>query len=366
MKIYSMFKKFIVSAGFLIMSLTLCAQDSLDIKLGQMLMVGFNGTTIAENDPLLQEISQGLVGGIVLFEKNISATNSQIKLKRLTWRMQEEAAIPLFMAIDQEGGRVNRLKSKYGFPPSVSAEYLGQQPLDSTVFYAELTAATLAGLGFNVNFAPVVDLAINPDNPIIAGVDRSYSSDPVEVAKRAAIVVKVHRDFHVATSLKHFPGHGSSKDDTHLGIADVTETWQKSELDPYKYLIEENLVDAVMSSHIVHKGLDASGNPGTLSYPIVTELLRDSLQFNGVVFTDDMQMKAITKYYGLEKSIRMALEAGVDVVIFGNNVQGSQARTVATVIKIMRDLVQEGVISEERIDASYRRIMALKRQINNP
>ncbi len=312
-------------------------------------MVGFNGTTIAENDPLLQEISQGLVGGIVLFEKNISATNSQIKLKRLTWRMQEEAAIPLFMAIDQEGGRVNRLKSKYGFPPSVSAEYLGQQPLDSTVFYAELTAA-----------------AINPDNPIIAGVDRSYSSDPVEVAKRAAIVVKVHRDFHVATSLKHFPGHGSSKDDTHLGIADVTETWQKSELDPYKYLIEENLVDAVMSSHIVHKGLDASGNPGTLSYPIVTELLRDSLQFNGVVFTDDMQMKAITKYYGLEKSIRMALEAGVDVVIFGNNVQGSQARTVATVIKIMRDLVQEGVISEERIDASYRRIMALKRQINNP
>lgn len=365
MKIYRYMKKSVIIGLLLLLTVPALAQDSLDIKLGQMLMVGFNGTTIEENDPLLKEIQDGLVGGVILFEKNIAPKNSYIKLKRLTWRMQQAASIPLFMAIDQEGGRVNRLKPKYGFPPTVSASYLGTLPLDSTHFYAELTASTLAGLGFNVNFAPVVDLSINPENPIIAGVERSYSADPMETAQRAAIVVRTHRKFQVATALKHFPGHGSSKDDTHLGIADVTTTWQEIELDPYRYLIQENLIDAVMSAHIVNKRLDESGNPGTLSYPMVTELLRDSLKFEGVVFSDDMQMKAITQYYGLEKSIRMALEAGVDVVIFGNNVQGSQARTVATVHKIMRDLVEDGVLSEERINASYQRIMAMKARISD-
>lgn len=342
---------------------TLFAQDSLDIKLGQMLMVGYTGTSIAEDDPLLDQIENGLVGGVILFEKNIAAENSYVALKRLTWRMHDRAPAPLFMAIDQEGGRVNRLKAKYGFPPSVSAAYLGTQPLDSARFYAELTAATLAGLGFNVNFAPVVDLAINPDNPIIARVERAYSADPEETARRAEAVIETHRHFNVITALKHFPGHGSSKDDTHLGIADVTETWNPVELQPYRYLISNDKVDAIMSAHIVNKKLDPEGNPGTLSAPIVSGLLRDSLGYQGVVFSDDMQMQAITKYYGLEKSIRMAMEAGIDVVIFANNVQGSTTRTVDVVHRIMRQLVEDGVISEDRINASYRRIMDLKRRM---
>lgn len=348
----------------MLISLAGYSQDSLDVKLGQMLMVGMSGTSVNEGDPLLEEISTGMVGGVILFEKNIPPANSYIKLKQLIATLQAKAPVPLFMAIDQEGGRVNRLKEKYGFPKSVSAAYLGQQPADSTTFYAEITAATLAGLGFNLNFAPVVDVAVNPDNPIIAKVERSYSANPDTVADRAALVIDAHRKFHVATALKHFPGHGSSENDTHLGIADVTRTWSAEELIPYRELIREDKVDAIMTAHIVNNQLDPAGNPGTLSRPIVTGLLRDSLNFEGVVFTDDMQMHAITKYYGLEKSIKMAMQAGVDVLIFSNNIQGSEERTARTVHDIMRRLVEDGTIPMERIDASYRRIMELKLKVS--
>ncbi len=363
MKISDHMKKLTILLIFLSSSCLVSAQDSLDLKLGQMIMVGYPGKSISPDDPLLSEIEQGLVGGVILFEKNILADNSWVTLKQLTWSMHKRAEIPLFMAIDQEGGRVNRLKPKYGFPPSVTAAYLGKQPLDSTRFYAELTASALAGLGFNVNFAPVVDLAINPDNPIIAGVERSYSADPMETARRAEIVIETHRRFHIVTALKHFPGHGSSEDDTHLGIADVTDTWVPAELEPYRYLIDRNHVDGIMSAHIVNRKFDKEGNPGTLSKPIVTGLLRDSLGYDGVVFSDDMQMRAITEYFGLEKAIRMALLAGIDVIIFSNNIQGSTERTVGTVHQIMRDLVEEGVLTEDRIDASYKRIMSLKQRL---
>ena len=146
--------------------------DSLDIKIGQMLMVGFGGTQIKPNDPLLAEIEKGKVGGVILFEKNIDSVDSYHRYKSLTFTLQKSAKVPLFMAIDQEGGRVNRLKTKYGFPRSVTAEYLGKlDNEDSTRYYAQTTAATLAGLGFNTNFAPVLDLASNPNNPIIAKIN---------------------------------------------------------------------------------------------------------------------------------------------------------------------------------------------------
>ena len=144
--------------------------DSLDLMIGQMIMVGFTGTSAEDDTILLNDIEEGYLGGVVLYEKNISSQNSWISLKRLNMSLQNRAKIPLFIAIDQEGGRVNRLKSKYGFPPSVTAAYLGKTDnQDTTLLYSELTASTLAGLGVNLNFAPVVDLAINADNPIIAG-----------------------------------------------------------------------------------------------------------------------------------------------------------------------------------------------------
>ncbi|MEJ2006237.1 MAG: glycoside hydrolase family 3 N-terminal domain-containing protein [Cyclobacteriaceae bacterium] len=335
-------------------------QDSLDIKIGQMLMIGFPGTSISADDPVMSEIKQGKVGGIVFFEKNIAPERSMLTLKDMIWRMQSAADIPLLIAIDQEGGRVNRMKTKYGFPKSVTAEYLGTQPLDSTRYYAELTAGTLAATGINVNFAPVVDLAINPDNPIIAGVDRSYSADAENVTARAAEVIKAHRKSHIGTALKHFPGHGSSVADTHLGMADVTDTWLDEELDPYRTLEEKGMIDGVMSSHIVNRKLDPEGLPGTLSKPILTDLLRNRIGYDGVIYSDDMQMKAITLHYGLEKAIELGINAGLDVLIFSNNIQESEERTVDTVHRIIRNLVESGAISEERINESYQRIIRLK------
>jgi len=348
--------------GIVLVSNRLNAQpmDSLDIKIGQMILIGVPGTSA---DPtVLKEIREGKAGSIIFFEKNIAAKNSYEQLKRMAWNYQSAAPIPLFISIDQEGGRVNRLKEKYGFPKSLSAAAMGQS-LDSVRYYGLSTAATLAGLGINVNFAPVVDLASNPDNPVIAKVERSFSSNADTVALYAGEFIKTHHQMGVITSLKHFPGHGSSEDDTHLGMADVTRTWSEEELIPYRKIIDGGYVNAIMTAHIVNKRLDRKGLPGTLSSSIIDSLLRNQLHFNGVVFSDDMQMHAITKHYGLEEAIRLAVNAGVDILTFSNNIQGSEERTVDKVHSIIKKFVKDGTIPKERIDESFRRIMLLKRRL---
>lgn len=338
------------------------AVDSLDLKIGQMLLIGFPRAEVDRQ--VLEEVRRGKVGSIIIFEKNIPGGNSFVGLKKITWTYQQAAPIPLFICIDQEGGRVNRLKDKYGFPRSITAEAMGKaHSLDSVRFYSEATAATLAGLGINVNFAPVVDLASNPENPIIARYGRAFSADEDSVSLLAREFIKGHRKFNVLTSLKHFPGHGSSKADTHLGIADVTNTWEARELKPYQSLIDSGYADAIMTSHIVNKKLDPEGHPGTLSDNILTEILRNKLHFDGVVFTDDMQMHAITKHYGLEDAIRLAIQAGVDIMTFSNNISGSDERTVDKVHAVIRGLVKRGVITEARIDESFDRVMKAKRQM---
>lgn len=337
-------------------------RDSLDIKIGQMILIGFPKAEIDQE--VLREVKEGKVGSIIIFEKNIPARNSFAALKKITWTYQQAAPIPLLICIDQEGGRVNRLKDKYGFPRSITAEAMGKSStLDSVKFYSEATAATLAGLGINVNFAPVVDLASNRNNPIIARVGRAFSANEDSVIMMAKEVVKQHRKFGVLTALKHFPGHGSSKDDTHLGIADVTSTWEERELKPYQALIDSGYVDAVMTSHIVNKNLEPDGHPGTLSEDILTGILRKRLHFDGVVFTDDMQMHAITKHYGLEDAIRLAIIAGVDIMTFSNNILGSDERTVNKVHSIIRNMVEGGVIKRQRIDESYNRIIRMKKTL---
>jgi beta-N-acetylhexosaminidase len=224
----------------------------------------------------------------------------------------------------------------------------------------------LAGLGININFGPVVDLASNPTNPIIAKYGRAFSANEDTVIVMAKEFIKEHHKYGVLTSLKHFPGHGSSKDDTHLGIADVTNTWEERELKPYQALIDSGLVDAVMTSHIVNKKLDKQGNPGTLSADILNGILRQRLKFQGVIFTDDMQMHAITKHYGLEEAIKLAINGGVDIMTFSNNIQGSEERTVDKVHAIIRKMVLNGEIEKGRIDESFKRIIALKARLGEP
>jgi len=340
------------------------SMDSLDIMIGQMIMSGVNDyASINKTDPILVDIKNGLVGGVVLFEKNIDKKKPTKSLKILIETLQKEAQIPLFITIDEEGGKVTRLKPKYGFPKTVSAAYLGEMDnLDSTSFYAQQTAGILSDLGINVNYAPDVDVAVNPDNPIIAGVQRSYSADEQIVAKHAAQVVKSHRDNSIITVLKHFPGHGSSHADTHKGIADVSNYWQFKELMPYKYLIDSGLADGIMSAHIVNKHLDEKNLPATLSPVIITNILRGVLNYNGVIFSDDMQMHAISKEYGFEESIKMAILAGIDVLMFANNVPGNEKRSALEIHIIIKDLVLSGVISVNRIQCSYDRIIKLKQK----
>src|SRR5690606_6777458 len=356
-------KKILILVPFLAGSMLCVGQqpDSLDLKIGQMILIGVPGTTLDE--AVLSEVRQGKVGSIIFFEKNIPQKNSFAGLRKVIWQYQKEAPVPLFICIDQEGGRVNRLKEKYGFPRSITAHEMGAVgTIDSVRYYGQTTAATLAGLGMNVNFAPVVDLASNPDNPIIARYERAFSDNEEWVAQLAAEYIKTHRKLGIISVPKHFPGHGSSQADTHLGIADVTATWEERELAPYAKLIASGYAEAVMSAHIVNKKLDTAGNPGTLSDVIINGVLRGRLGFNGVVFSDDMQMHAITKHYGLEDAIRLAINGGIDIMTFSNNIDQSEERTVDRVHRIIRDLVNGGKISRERVDESYRRIMRLKKK----
>ncbi len=352
-----------VAALFLFQPASAQKVDSLEIKIGQMLLIGFPGPSVDAR--LLEDVRKGRVGSIILFEKNIPAKNSFNALKKITWTYQQAAPVPLFIGIDQEGGHVNRMKTKYGFPHSITARAMGKaSTLDSVRFYGESTASTLAGVGINFNFAPVVDLASNPTNPIIAKFGRAFSANEDSVALMAKEFVKTHRKYNVLTSLKHFPGHGSSKDDTHLGIADVTNTWEERELKPYQLLIDSGYADAIMTSHIVNRQLDKKGNPGTLSADILTGILRNRLHFDGVIFTDDMQMMAITKHYGLKEAIKLAVNGGVDIMTFSNNLPDRESRIVDVAHDLIRKMVASGEIKQSRIDEAYRHVMTLKAKLN--
>lgn len=334
----------------------------LDRKIGQMVLIGINDRkALAADDSLRKEIREGKVGGIILFEKNIASEKSKETLRKLIADMQAEAQTPLFISIDEEGGKVHRLKEKYGFVKMPQASYLGGlRNADSTYYYTKKLAALMAELGINVNFAPDVDVALNPNNPVIAKVGRSYSANPKTVSAHALASIKAHHLYGIKTALKHFPGHGSSMTDSHFGVTDVTKLWQESELIPYKDILKSGTCDAIMTAHIVNCKLDTSCLPATMSSTIVTGLLRNTLGFKGVVFSDDMQMHAISKNYGVENAVKMSILAGVDVIVFGNNVPQTAKITATEVHAIIKKLVLSGEISESRIEESYNRIMELK------
>jgi beta-N-acetylhexosaminidase len=337
---------------------------TIEQKIGQLIMIGLNDrTSLTFNDSLAQDLKSDKIGGIILFEKNIikSSVQAPTDLKALIDSCQKYAHTSLFVAIDEEGGKVHRLKEKYGFVSFPSAAYLGSKgDTDTMYYYASRMAKQLKDLGINVNFAPCVDVAVNPENPIIAKVLRSYSANEDTVAMFATAFVKAHKEQQVITTLKHFPGHGSSSNDSHKGVADVTKTWIPSELKPYQLLFDKKISDAILSCHVTNCKLDTNCIPATLSPIITKQLLRDSLGFKGVVFSDDMQMYAISKAYGFKESLAMAINAGVDVLVFGNNVNVSDRMTAKQLHQTLMNLYTEGKISEARINEAFLRIMRLK------
>jgi beta-N-acetylhexosaminidase len=343
------------------------SQDSvsLDQMIGQMVMVGLNKYDDPSQKAATQEaIKQGKISGVILFEKDLEPKNTKKKLAKLVWELQENAPVPLFIGIDEEGGKVTRLKTKYGFSKTVTAEYLGKlDNLDSTRFYASATAKNLSDFGFNVNYAPTVDVDLNPDNPVIGKYGRSYSDDYRQVIQQAQVVIQSHDQYQVATVLKHFPGHGSSASDTHLGIADVSLTWQFEEIYPYSVLMDSGLVKAVMTSHIINRTLDDRMLPATLSDKIINGILRNHLGFKGVVFSDDMHMGAITQHFGFEDAVILAINAGVDVLMFSNNITLKDETEAEDLHSFIKKAVEEGKIKEETIRRAYVRIMTLKKEL---
>ncbi|MGB2695156.1 MAG: glycoside hydrolase family 3 N-terminal domain-containing protein [Dehalococcoidia bacterium] len=349
-------------------SRTPAATVALDEMIAQMVMVGFRGLTVRPDDPVAADLSHHL-GSTVLFDTDVP-TGSAIRnvqspdqLANLTAELQAlSSPPPVLVAVDQEGGNVARLGPTHGFPATLSEGELGRRDdLNLTCENAQTIASTLRTAGINLNLAPVVDLNVNPSNPIIGALDRSFSADPNVVTRHALEEIRTHHDAGILATLKHFPGHGSSTGDSHLGFVDVTNTWSHIELEPFANIIAASQADVVMTAHIFNANLDPDF-PATLSFATIDGVLRGELGFQGVVISDDMQMRAISDRYGFEDAIRLAVLAGVDIIAIANNSVYEEG--VATrAMQVIRAAIDSGAISAERIEASYNRITMLKARI---
>lgn len=340
------------------------------LPLGDLLLVGFPGTEAEGNEALRELLCDLKVGGLILFERDVAtgAPRNIVDAEQVARLTREAQALarrcagrPLLVAADAEGGRVMRLSARAGYAPAPSPRELGESAdLAWTELEARRIGASLRAAGINWNLAPVVDVAVNPANPAVVTLDRSFSADPEAVTAHARAFVRGMRAAGVLTALKHFPGHGSSRTDSHLGFTDVTDTWQRgAELAPYRALIRDGLADAVMTAHVYHRWLDARV-PATLSRPVITRLLRGRLGWDGVVVSDDLLMGAIVRHYGLEDAALRALRAGVDVLLISGNATRAEPRAAARVLAHLQRALDRGWLSRAAVARSLARIAALR------
>jgi len=317
----------------LFLSLNLFASQ-VETLASRMLLIGFDGYKAPKF------LKTHKVAGVILFSKNISSPK---QLKALTEELKTIQP-DILIAVDEEGGKVERLKKSKGFKHFASAAIV-KNPKKT---YSQM-AKMLKTYGINLNLAPVVDLAVNPNNPVIAKLNRSFSSDPKVVVEKATIFVDEMQKEGVLTTLKHFPGHGSSKKDSHKGFVDVSDSWSKKELIPF-IKVKSPLI---MTAHIYNKHLDKN-YPATLSYKINTVLLRKKLGFTGVLISDDLQMGAISKNYSFKKALELAINSGVDILLIGNYLD--KPVKIQKILKTIEDLVTEGRVSIERLKEANKRI----------
>jgi beta-N-acetylhexosaminidase len=224
-------------------------------------------------------------------------------------------------------------------------------------------ARELAGLGFNVNFGPVIDLNINPANPAIGRLGRSFSADPDTVIEYASEFINAHEQSGVLTVAKHFPGHGSARTDPHYRVVDISQTWRPSELIPYQTLISGGFVDMVMVGHLIEPDFSDAGNiPASLSRRAIEERLRGELRFRGLVVTDDLNMGAIRSRYSIEQAAVMAVAAGADLIIAND----ADPAIADHIIAAVRQAVADGKIQREQIEQAYRLIVSRKLRLAYP
>jgi beta-N-acetylhexosaminidase len=342
--------------------------QTLEEMAGQMILVGFVGDSASDSGiaALRDEIAAGGIGGVMYLRTNVRSLPAVAAMNRAFLAASPD--LPPFITLDQEGGAVERLTAAVGFKeiPNARTVAARNSPEGAARIYGEM-AKSVAALGFTVNFGPVVDLDLNPDNQIIAKFGRSFSENPKKVIAYGQAFIEAHRRAGLLSTLKHFPGHGSSTADSHEGFVDISHTWQESELTPYRALIGAGLADMVMVGHLYHASYSSDDLqlPSSLAPEWITGVLREELGFEGVVISDDLEMGAIRAHFSLEETVVRAVRAGMDVLLFSNT-----AKPRASLAREIRDILLAEAEADPafaaRIEESYRRIVALKAQIGEP
>lgn len=336
----------------------LTAQPTLQQKIAQMVMVSFTGTVIP--DSIKMDIQKRGLGGIILYAGNITS-KSQVAL--LTSQLSALSSSQLLIAVDQEGGKVARLSAANGFAATPTAYHLGTvvNREDSTRANSSMMAGWVRQSGFNIDFAPVADVNVNPLSPAIGKSERSYSSNPDTVALHTGWFVEEFRKKGIITAMKHFPGHGSAATDSHLGFTDVTTTWSSKELIPYRTAIKNGTVDMVMIGHLFNAKID-SVYPASLSARTINGLLRDSLGFNGVVISDALTMGAISQNFAMDDVLERSVNSGTDILLWNGNSYNNRS-LAGYIVDVVSKKVADGKIDASTIDSAYNRIQQLKQRI---
>ena len=336
-------------------------------RLGELFIIGIYGSEIRDGSQLESDIKEKRPGGVILFDRSVARPEkggnikSPEQLTSLTACLHQLSPTNLLICVDQEGGMVQRLNNDNGFIDICSAEQMGADKTFELVrSEAVKNAHMLNKYGIDVNFAPVVDLNSNPANPVIGKVKRAFSADPQHVVHCANEWIRAHKKNNIISCLKHFPGHGSSTDDSHLGFVDISKSWHEKELLPYQNLIDENVVEMVMIGHLFNDRFD-NKYPASLSGKTITGILRKQLHFDGCIVSDDLQMKAVSDHYGFDEAICKSLAAGVDMIILGNNLD-HRPTILKDAIAAVANGLNAGIIDEARIYAALTRIHALKQK----
>lgn len=323
---------------------------TLEEKIGQLLICGFDG--LKPSDEIKGLIKDYHIGGVILFSRNIK---DPVQTAKLCSSLQKISKTPLFICIDQEGGKVSRL-------PKPFTQFAGNAAIGKSnsvklaYSFGEITAKELKAVGINMDFAPVLDVNTNPDNPVIN--ERAFSDNPNSVSRFGLAVIAGLQDNGAIACCKHFPGHGDTSLDSHYQLPVVEhgiERLKEIELLPFKHAAE-NDVAAIMTAHVLYKGLDEK-YPATLSKKIIHNLLRKEIGFNGLVITDDLEMKAISDNYSVGEAAIGALSAGADIILVCKE-HRKQKDAFEAILKSVKD----NIISEKRIDESIERITAVKKR----
>ena len=328
---------------------------SLYEKIGQLIIAGFDGTTA--DDEVKSLISEVKVGGVILFSRNVENASQVVKLNNDIKEMNKENKYPIFISVDEEGGLVSRMPSEFkDIPTSMDIAKFNDEDLSYDI--GKVIGKEITSLGFNMDFAPVLDINSNPDNPVIG--KRSFGDNEEIVSKLGIATMRGLKDSDVIATVKHFPGHGDTDVDSHVGLPVVKNDLKRLksfELVPFKKAIDAG-VDMVMVSHIMLPKVDEK-NPATLSKTIVTDILRKDMNYDGVVVTDDMTMGAIINNYDIGDAAVKSINAGADIVMVCHKLDN-----VTAVRDAIKEAVKNGTITEKRLNKSVERILKLKNKYN--